>query len=97
MKEVIKQIYLDYASTTPLAREVVSEMEAVMNGQSFGNPSSVDHLFGKQAHEAVENARLEIASLINADSDEIVWTSGATEANNLAILGLARFKKNGFK
>ncbi len=97
MKEITKQIYLDYASTTPLAREVVSEMEAVMKGQSFGNPSSVDHLFGKQAHEAVEYARLEIASLINADADEIVWTSGATEANNLAILGLARFKKNGFK
>ena len=88
----IQEIYLDYASTTPLAEEVVAEMGILMNNNSFGNPSATDHLFGKQAYELIENARLEVASFINALPDEIVWTSGATEANNLAILGLSRFK-----
>ena len=88
----IQEIYLDHASTTPLSEEVVAEMETVMNNNSFGNPSTTDHLFGKQAYELIENARLEVASFINALPDEIIWTSGATEANNLAILGLSRFK-----
>ena len=88
----IQEIYLDYASTTPLAEEVVAEMGILMNNNSFGNPSATDHLFGKQAYELIENARQEVASLINALPDEIIWTSGATEANNLAILGLSRFK-----
>ena len=88
----MQQIYLDYASTTPLAEEVVAEMGALMNNSSYGNPSATDHFFGKQAHELIENARLEVASLINSLPDEIIWTSGATEANNLAILGLSRFK-----
>ena len=88
----MQQIYLDYASTTPLAEEVVAEMGALMNNRSYGNPSATDHFFGKQAHELIENARLEVASLINSLPDEIIWTSGATEANNLAILGLSRFK-----
>ena len=88
----IQEIYLDYASTTPLAEEVVAEMGTLMNKNAFGNPSATDHLFGKQAYELIENARKEVASLINALPDEIIWTSGATEANNLAILGLSRFK-----
>ena len=88
----MQEIYLDYASTTPLAEEVVAEMGALMNNSSYGNPSATDHFFGKQAHELIENARLEVASFINALPDEIIWTSGATEANNLAILGLSRFK-----
>ena len=88
----IQEIYLDYASTTPLAEEVVAEMGTLMNKNAFGNPSATDHLFGKQAYELIENARQEVASLINALPDEIIWTSGATEANNLAILGLSRFK-----
>ena len=88
----IQEIYLDYASTTPLAEEVVAEMGTLMINNSFGNPSATDHLFGKQAYELIENARLEVASFINALPDEIIWTSGATEANNLAILGLSRFK-----
>ncbi len=67
-------------------------MGALMNNSSYGNPSATDHFFGKQAHELIENARLEVASLINSLPDEIIWTSGATEANNLAILGLSRFK-----
>ena len=88
----MQEIYLDYASTTPLAEEVVAEMGTLMINNSFGNPSATDHLFGKQAYELIENARQEVASLINALPDEIIWTSGATEANNLAILGLSRFK-----
>ena len=88
----IKQIYLDYASTTPLAEEVAAEMGALMSNSSFGNPSATDHVFGKHAHELIENARLQVASLINGLPDEIIWTSGATESNNLAILGLSRFK-----
>jgi cysteine desulfurase len=88
----IQEIYLDYASTTPLAEEVVAEMGTLMDSNSFGNPSATDHIFGKQAYELIENARLEVASFINASPDEIIWTSGATEANNLAILGLSRFK-----
>jgi cysteine desulfurase len=88
----IQEIYLDYASTTPLAEEVVAEMGTLMNKNAFGNPSATDHLFGKQAYKLIENARQEVASLINALPDEIIWTSGATEANNLAILGLSRFK-----
>jgi cysteine desulfurase len=92
MRGKMQQIYLDYASTTPLAEEVVAEMGALMNNSSYGNPSATDHFFGKQAHELIENARLEVASLINSLPDEIIWTSGATEANNLAILGLSRFK-----
>lgn len=67
-------------------------MAILMSDNSFGNPSATDHLFGKQAYELIENARLEVASFINALPDEIIWTSGATEANNLAILGLSRFK-----
>ena len=93
----MQQIYLDYASTTPMAEEVAAEMGTLMNNNSFGNPSATDHLFGKQAYELIENARLEVASFINALPDEIIWTSGATEANNLAILGLSRFKSTDSK
>ena len=57
----MQEIYLDYASTTPLAEEVVAEMGTLMNNNSFGNPSATDHLFGKQAYELIENARLEVA------------------------------------
>jgi cysteine desulfurase len=92
MRNKIQEIYLDYASTTPIAEEVVAEMTTLMNNNSFGNPSAPDHLFGKQAHDLIENARLVVASFINCLPDEIVWTSGATEANNMAILGLSRFK-----
>ena len=88
----MQEIYLDYASTTPIAEEVVAEMTTLMNNNFFGNPSAPDHLYGKQAHDLIENARLEVASFINCLPDEIVWTSGATEANNMAILGLSRFK-----
>ena len=92
MRNKIQEIYLDYASTTPLAEEVVAEMGSLLNNNAFGNPSAPDHLYGKQAYDLIENARLEVASFINSLPDEIVWTSGATEANNMAILGLSRFK-----
>jgi len=85
-------IYFDYAATTPADPRVAKEMMAclTMDG-NFGNPSSRSHRFGWQAEEAVDIARNQIAELINADSREIVFTSGATESNNLAIKGAAHF------
>lgn len=85
-------IYLDYAATTPIDEKVAEKMMQYMtfNG-TFGNPASRSHAFGWQAEEAVENARGQVADLINADPREIVFTSGATESNNLAIKGVAQF------
>ena len=83
-------IYLDYASTTPVAPEVAKKMaECLTLAGNFANPASRAHVYGWQAEEAVENARGQVARLIGADPREIVWTSGATEANNLALKGLA--------
>lgn len=85
-------IYLDYAATTPVDPRVAARMaECLTLEGSFGNPASRSHIFGWQAEEIVENARRDVADLINCDSREIVWTSGATEANNLAIKGVAQF------
>ncbi|TYO98078.1 cysteine desulfurase IscS [Geothermobacter ehrlichii] len=80
-------IYLDYQATTPTDPKVLAELTPYY-AASFGNPHSAEHWFGWQAAKAVETARQRIAQLINADSDEIVFTSGATESNNLALLGL---------
>ena len=87
-------IYLDYAATTPVDERVAKEMMQclTMDGK-FGNPASRSHRFGWQAEEAVDQARTDIADLINADPREIVFTSGATESNNLAIKGAAQFYK----
>ena len=82
-------IYLDFAATTPVDPRVAAVMIPYLT-EKFGNQSS-PHLYGKVAEEACENARSQVASLVNADPREIVWTSGATESNNLALKGAARF------
>ena len=85
-------IYLDYLSTTPVDPRVVEVMSACLSNEGvFGNPASRSHVFGWKAEEAVENARNQVAELINADPREIVWTSGATESDNLAVKGVAHF------
>ena len=85
-------IYLDYLSTTPVDPSVVAAMTACMSTEGvYGNAASRSHVFGWKAEEAVENARSQVAELINADPREIVWTSGATESDNLAIKGVAHF------
>jgi len=85
-------IYLDYLSTTPVDPRVAEAMMACLSPEgNFGNPASRSHVFGWKAEEAVENARCQVAELINADPREIVWTSGATESDNLAIKGAAHF------
>lgn len=82
-------IYLDYAATTPVEAEVADAMaEFLTRNGVFGNPHSTTHRFGQAAHQAVETARQDVARLIGADDNEIVWTSGATEAINLAIKGI---------
>ena len=85
-------IYLDYASTTPVDPRVVAKMQECLSLEgNYGNPASRSHEFGWKAEEAVEEARANVASLVNCDNREIVWTSGATESDNLAIKGAARF------
>lgn len=83
-------IYLDYSATTPIDPRVAEKMIPYLT-EHFGNPASRSHAFGWTAEKAVENAREEVAKLVNADPREIVWTSGATESNNLAIKGAANF------
>ena len=87
-------IYFDYASTTPADPRVVKKMQDCLSlDGNFGNPASRSHAFGWKAEEAIEEARQHVADLVNCDSREIVWTSGATESDNLAIKGAARFYK----
>ncbi len=85
-------IYLDYSATTPVDPRVAQKMIPYLT-EFFGNPASRSHAFGWKAEEAVEEARAHVAALIGADPKEIVWTSGATEGNNLAIKGAAHFYK----
>ena len=89
-----KPIYLDYSATTPMDERVVTEMLKYMGPESsFGNPASRSHSFGWTAEAAVENARKHIADLVGANPKEIIFTSGATESDNLAIKGVAHFNQ----
>ena len=85
-----RPIYFDYSATTPVDPRVVDKMVPWLY-ENFGNPASRSHSFGWDSEEAVERAREEVAKLVNADPREIVWTSGATESDNLAIKGAANF------
>ena len=85
-------VYLDYSATTPVDPRVAEKMIPYLT-EFFGNPASRSHAFGWKAEQAVEEARAHVAALINADPKEIVWTSGATEGNNLALKGAANFYK----
>ncbi|MFM8186350.1 MAG: IscS subfamily cysteine desulfurase, partial [Alphaproteobacteria bacterium] len=86
-------IYMDYQSTTPIDPRVIDKMVEVMKND-YGNPHSRSHAFGWKAEEIVENSRQQIAKLINANEKEIFFTSGATESNNIAIKGVAKFYEN---
>jgi len=93
-EQTAKPIYLDYSATTPIDERVVAEMIKYMGpDSSFGNPASRSHSFGWVAEAAVEEARKNVAQLVGANPKEIVFTSGATESDNLAIKGVAHFNK----
>lgn len=85
-------IYMDYSATTPVDPRVADKMIPFLRAQ-FGNPASRSHMYGWDAEKAVEEAREQVAALVNADPREIIWTSGATESNNLALKGAAQFYK----
>ena len=85
-------IYMDYSATTPIDPRVADKMIPYLREQ-FGNPASRSHMYGWTAEKAVEEARAQVAALVNADPREIIWTSGATEGNNLALKGAAQFYK----
>ena len=94
MSDIKLPIYLDYSATTPIDPRVAAKMSECLTIEgNFGNPASRSHEFGWVAEEAVDLARQQVADLVNADPREIIWTSGATEADNLAIKGAAHFYK----
>jgi cysteine desulfurase len=86
-EDTVQRIYLDHNATTPLLPAVIDRMTAVLR-EEFGNPSSVHH-FGQQAKAAVDDARSDVGALIGADPSEVLFTSGGTEADNIAIRGAA--------
>lgn len=86
-----RPLYFDYAATTPVDERVIQVMiECLGFNGNFGNPASSSHAFGQQARQTVENARRQVAELVGAQAQQIVWTSGATESNNLALKGVAQ-------
>lgn len=86
-----RPLYFDYAATTPVDERVIKIMvECLGFDGNFGNPASSSHAFGQQARLSVEQARRQVAELVGATPEQIVWTSGATESNNLALKGLPR-------
>ena len=87
-------IYLDHQATTPVNPRILAEMMPYFS-ESFGNPHSLDHAFGWESARAVEEAAVKVAQMIGADPDEITFTSGATESNNMALLGLGRWAAGG--
>jgi len=87
--KINETIYLDHQATTPLDPEVLEAMHPHLTAQ-FGNPHSTDHAIGWKAAQSVEQAAVQVAALIGADAGEIIFTSGATEANNTALLGITR-------
>ena len=91
----MKRVYLDYAATTPLDRGVLEAMLPYFS-EKFGNPSSL-HSFGREAHEAIETSREKVANLIGAKDNEIIFTSGGTESDNLALRGIAYLNRNKLK
>ena len=92
MSDIKTPIYLDYSATTPIDERVAAKMAEYLTIEGkFGNPASRSHAFGWTAEQAVDEARQHVADLVNADPREIVWTSGATESDNLAIKGAAHF------
>ncbi|WP_110972609.1 cysteine desulfurase family protein [Pseudomonas huaxiensis] len=89
-------LYFDYAATTPVDERVIDVMVKCLGAAgNFGNPASSSHRYGQQARQAVELAREQVASLVGARADQLVWTSGATESNNLALKGLAQGRSGG--
>lgn len=89
-------LYFDYAATTPVDERVIQAMVQCLGvSGNFGNPASGSHRYGQQARAAVEQARAQVANLVGAQAEQIVWTSGATESNNLALKGLAQGRKGG--
>ena len=86
-----RPLYFDYAATTPVDERVIKVMvECLGFTGNFGNPASSSHAFGQQARQSVEHARQQVATLVGAQPDQIIWTSGATESNNLALKGVAQ-------
>lgn len=86
-----RPLYFDYAATTPVDERVIQVMvECLGFNAHFGNPASSSHAFGQAARQKVEQARRQVAELVGAEAEQIVWTSGATESNNLALKGVAQ-------